>query len=184
MRYHATVVAILSVGLICAAPAPQDQAGKRAPKPPPSGDAADDPGAKEDLAKVQGTWAAEVRDRQGKPAGRIIKYIDGNREMVVEELADGKIASAHRVQFRVTRQGPVRLFTFFNGEVTEGPRTGQKMGSFTYIYKVDNERFTEVMGMLIGQERQAPTARVYKRVENPEPPAPPPTATPDEPDPK
>ena len=125
--------------------------------------------AKEDLKKVQGTWSADVRDpRTGKPLGRIVKYIKGNKEMVVQESADGKIVEAHRVDFEVNRLGAVRLFTYYNAEITEGPQKGQTMPPYTYIYKVDEQFFTEVMGMLAGQEKQAPSARVYKRVENAE----------------
>ena len=32
-----------------------------------------DPGVQEDLARIQGTFAHEVRDRQGKSLGRIVK---------------------------------------------------------------------------------------------------------------
>jgi hypothetical protein len=67
------------------------------------------------------------------------------------------------VDFEVGRSGGVRLYTFYNGEVTDGPQKGQKLGPYTYIYRVDKETFTEVMGFIAGQEKQAPALRTYKR---------------------
>jgi len=168
MSKHVAFVCLL-VAFTVAVAAADEPAKGLTPEPSLNGKAADEANAKQDLAKVQGTWAADVRDpRSGKPLGRIVKYIKGNREMVVQESADGKIIEAHRVDFEVGRLGAVRLFTYYNAEITDGPQKGQKMPPYTYIYKVDDQTFTEVMGMLVGQEKQTPSARQYKRVENAE----------------
>jgi len=124
-----------------------------------------DEGAKRDLAMVQGTWEHEVRDRQGKVLGRIVKHIQGNKEMVIHERADGKVTHAHRVEFQVLRANGVRVFRFFNGEVMEGPNKGQKMGDpASYVYRVTEDAFTEISGFIVGQEEQPITARLYKRL--------------------
>jgi hypothetical protein len=162
-------VAVCLAALSAAPASAQDPTTGLVPEPSLNGKAADEANAKLDLAKVQGTWAAEGRDpRTGKFLGRIVKYIKGNKEMVVQEGPDGQVVNAHRVEFQVSRLGAVRLFTYFNAEITDGPQKGQKMPPYTYIYKVDDQTFTEVMGMLVGQEKQTPSARQYKRVENAE----------------
>src|SRR5688500_8928818 len=69
--------------------------------------------AKDDLAKIQGTWEHEVRDPQGRRLGRVVKHIQGNREMVVHERADGQVTHAHRVDFDVGRFGSVKVFRYF-----------------------------------------------------------------------
>jgi hypothetical protein len=168
IRFAALCLAALFAKLASA----QDPTTGLTPEPSLNGKAADEANARQDLAKVQGTWAAEGRDpRTGKSLGRIVKYIKGNKEMVVQEGPDGQLVNSHRVEFQVGRLGAVRLFTYFNGEITDGPQKGQKMPPYTYIYRVDDQTFTEVMGMLVGQEKQTPSARQYKRVENAEPPA-------------
>ena len=167
MSKHVAFVCLLLA--LTASAAADDPTKGLTPEPSLNGKAADEANARQDLAKVQGTWAAEGRDpRTGKFLGRIVKYIKGNKEMVVQEGPDGQLVNAHRVDFQVSRLGAVRLFTYYNGEITDGPQKGQKMPPYTYIYRVDDKTFTEVMGMLVGQERQTPSARQYKRVEDAE----------------
>jgi hypothetical protein len=168
MSNHLAFACLLFAFTVAAAAADEPPKGL-VPAPEINGKAADEANAKKDLAKVQGTWVAEGRDpRTGKFLGRIVKYIKGNKEMVVQEGPDGQVVNAHRVDFEVSRLGAVRLFTYYNAEITDGPQKGQKMPPYTYIYRVDDKAFTEVMGMLVGQERQTPSARQYKRVEDPE----------------
>ena len=80
---------------------------EKAPAPGPSAQRRPTPAevAKADLAKVQGTWEHEVRDPQGKRLGRVVKHIQGNKEMVVHERADGQVTHAHRVDIEVGRFG-------------------------------------------------------------------------------
>ena len=157
------VASLLPAGLVSA----QDPTKGLNPEPSLNGKAADEANATKDLTKVQGTWVAEGRDpRTGKVLGRVVKYIKGNKEMVVTEGPGGQVVEAHRVDFEVGRLGAVRLFTYYNGEVTDGPQKGQKMPPYTYIYRVDDKAFTKVMGMLVGQERQTPSARQYRRVDD------------------
>jgi hypothetical protein len=129
-----------------------------------------DPGVKEDLAKLQGTFAHEVRDRQGKSLGRIVKYIKGEREMVVHERADGEVTHAHRADIEIARARNVRLFRFYNAEVIEGPKKGQKFGPGAFVYRIDDDAFTEAMGFFVGQEKSAPVIRVYMRIKDAPPP--------------
>jgi hypothetical protein len=159
-----------------AAKKPAAQAKPSAPK-----QGADD-AAKRDLAMLQGTWEHEVRDRQGKVVGRMVKYIQGNKEMVIHERADGKVVHAHRVDFEPLRAHGFRVFRYGNAEILEGPNKGQKMNPGAYVYRVTEEAFTEVNGFMVGQEEQAISARVYKRVKDqPEPREPRDPAEPEEP---
>jgi len=127
--------------------------------------------AKEDLAKVQGTWEHEVRDPQGKRLGRIVKHIQSTKEMIVHERADGQVTHAHRADFEVGRFGPVEVFRWFKGEAIEGRQKGQKGAQGAYVYRVDDKTFTAAMSFLVGQENQPATLRVYTKVKAAEAPA-------------
>jgi len=140
-------------------------AGEPAPQPAPPVKKLD-PGVKEDLAKIQGTFAHEVRDPKGKSLGRIVKYIKGEREMVVHERADGQVTHAHRADIEITRARNVRLLRFYNAEIIEGPKKGEKFGPGAYVYRVDDDTFTEAIGFFVGQEKSAPGVRVYTRIKD------------------
>lgn len=166
------LVALTVVTCLAAAAAAQEKkpdAGS-AGKPATQAKSPADDGAKRDLAMVQGTWEHEMRDRDGKVRGRLIKHVQGNKEMVIQEGAEGKVTAAWRADFEVFRAHGVRLFRFRDLEVLEGPNKGRKMsGPHVYVYRITEDAFTEVMGFMIGQEEQAISARVYKRVkEQPE----------------
>jgi hypothetical protein len=57
------------------------------------------------------------------------------------------------------------VFTYFNMEVTEGDGKGTKSNDpVSYVYRVDEDNFFEVMGLLPGQEQQAVTVFRWKRL--------------------
>ena len=159
-----TCALLLTLSIAASAIAQEKAAAPQAPKRPAAAAKAMDEGAKRDLAMLQGTWEHEVRDRQGKVLGRIVKHIQGTKEMVIHERPDGKVAHAHRVDIEVLRAHDVRVFRFTNGEILEGPNKGQKMEGSAYVYRITEDTFTEVFGFIVGQEQQQITARVYKRV--------------------
>jgi hypothetical protein len=171
MPTRLSVVAVLWLALLPATSRAADDAAAAPPDVGVDARAKDNAGAKEDLAKVQGIWASEVRDRQGKLVGRVVKYIKGNKEMVVQERADGQLTGSHRVEFEVSRVEGIRLYRFFNGEVTDGAQKGQKMGPYTYVYRVDDDTFTEVFGFSVGEEKRAPVLHIYKRIKDADAPA-------------
>lgn len=160
-------VGCLGAALVAAAPADKPPATRPTTAPTRHVPSAAE---KEDFAKIQGTWECELRDEQGKVRGRIIKYIQGDKEMVVHQDVGGKVVHAHRVQFELRRSNGVRLFGFYNAEIIDGPQKGQKMANGAYVYRVDDKTFTEAMNFFVGQESAAPYIRVYRKVKDADPP--------------
>ena len=114
------------------------------------------------LSQCQGTWIrSEV---QKGVSSRIVKVVDGNKE-TVSYYRDGKVTRVHQVDFEVATVANVNIFTFRNGLVTEGADKGQTFkGPFSYVFKIENDSWYEVMGMLKGQEGD-PNVTQYVRKE-------------------
>ena len=63
----------------------------------------------------------------------------------------------------------MRIFTFFNFEITDGPRKGYKMpegSSFSYIYTVADDQWVEARGFLVDQRDGKPRLVVWTRVKD------------------
>ena len=64
-----------------------------------------------------------------------------------------QVVRSVEVEFRLERQGPVKIFTFYNQEITAGPEKGTKVeGSRSYIYRLTDDTFDEVWGFLPDQD--------------------------------
>ncbi len=120
---------------------------------------------KDDLKSVQGQWTRKVLDRKGKQIGTVIKVIRGKKERVTHLDADGKVQQAHAVEIDLRRSGAVRVFTYSKFEFIKGPDEGKKLkGRGGYIYKVEGNRFLEVHGLLISQEKEPTRVLVWEKV--------------------
>jgi hypothetical protein len=120
------------------------------------------PAADQDLALVQGIWTNTYRT--GGSTIRAVRRIEGNRETLTRYAGD-RVVSAASVAFRLERRKDVKIFTFFNLEVTEGPQKGHKDPTEqSYLYHVDHDSFTEVWGLIEG-DLHAPEMIVWRRAE-------------------
>lgn len=120
------------------------------------------PAEDKELEKVQGKWERTVTTADGTPI-RVVKEITGNSETVTYFGPNGKVLQAHRVEFKLETSGKVKIFTYFNGIVTAGPRKGsQKKDPTSYVYRVEDDMFFEVMGILVGS-KEKPEIIVWKR---------------------
>jgi hypothetical protein len=111
----------------------------------------DDGAAREDdLVRVQGKWERTMKDEDGRML-RIVKEHKGNQTTVTAFDESGQVVRAHTSLFRLQRREGVRIFTFSNMKVTEGPNKGaESREERSYIYKVEADTFAEVQGFLIG----------------------------------
>jgi len=131
----------------------------------------------QDLKLLQGKWEMlHVLDEAGEPKLRSVKDIEGNRETLRRyDVKTGKLLREHTVEFALARSGEVRVFTFY--AVGGDPKQGQ-----SFVYKVDNEYFYDVPGLLQGDTyrnyQETPTVWRWKKVkatpdlEKPKPPKP------------
>jgi len=65
-----------------------------------------------------------ARSRRG--LRRAVKEIKGNKETVTFYGEDNKLLRRHTVDFRLKKNGDIRVFTYFNMEVTEGMEGNQE----------------------------------------------------------
>jgi len=116
-----------------------------------------------DLEQLQGTWEL-VRQVQGRTL-RSVKVITGHKTTLTRHDQQGTAYWAHTSQFKIAISGRVRIFTFFNLDVTAGPSKGQRVEySTSFIYRVDSHSLIEGHGLMIGQNDGEPRLVVWKRV--------------------
>jgi hypothetical protein len=122
----------------------------------------------DDMAKVQGKWersGSSISRSDPKGTHHVGKEIRGSEETITYYAQDDLVLGAHRVEFKLEKNGPVGLFTYFNLEITAGQNKGSKEPRpNSYIYRVDNNTFAEVWGFLPGQEQRTPELMVWTRV--------------------
>jgi len=124
------------------------------------------PSSGSELNPLQGQWERELTPEDLK-AGlrRAVKEIKGNKETVTFYGEDNKLLRRHTVDFKLEKNGDIRVFTNFNMEVTIGDGKGTKRNDpVSYVYRVYEDRFFEVTGLLPGQEQQAVTVFQWKRL--------------------
>ena len=96
-----------------------------------------------DLKLLQGSWEL-VTQTEGlnAPTMRSVKTIEGNRETVKRyRLPSGEQATEQTVEFKLSKNGDVRVFTFFPVGVTAAEGK-------SYVYRVDHDSFYDVPGLL------------------------------------
>jgi hypothetical protein len=118
----------------------------------------------QDLRALQGKWEQQASPGQKT---RVVKEVSGNRETLTT-YEEGRVVYAHAVEFRLEREGGVRVFTFFNREVTAGPSKGQKFPEpSSYIYRVRGDIWDECWGFLPGHEDRDVLVKKWKRQREP-----------------
>lgn len=117
-----------------------------------------------ELKRVVGRYERLVRNAAGTKF-RVVKEELPEGQSIVTTYDDvGNVVVSHTSTFKVEKRGPVRVFSFFNLEVTAGPQKGHtEPATNSYIYRVDDNSFTEVWGMLEG-DPNPPQFVVWKRI--------------------
>jgi len=116
-----------------------------------------------DLKLLQGSWElVHGNEGKGRPTTRSVKTIVGNKETLRRySVSTGKLGHEHSVEFKLTRSGGVRVMTFYR--VGGSPEQG-----LSYVYKVDEDNFWDIPGLLQGgvyrNYQNNPTIWHWKRV--------------------
>ena len=118
----------------------------------------------DELDAVQGKWVRTLEGEEAVNAERAVKEIKGNKETITYYRKDGELFSQWTVDFKLEKTAKVRLFTWQNLVGTNGQGKGRLVkGPVSYIYRVTDDTFVEIQGLLIGQSTK-PAMRVWKRV--------------------
>ena len=109
----------------------------------------------EEYAQVEGTWEL-VQDTDEARERRRVKTHQAGKTTVTVYDADGKIVGQHKSEYKLKKSGMARIFVFFKIVPATGPSKGREFpGPFYYAYNVQDNRFIEVYGVLMGDERSA-----------------------------
>ncbi len=115
-----------------------------------------------ELTAIMGKWEREVKTNGG--IVRIVKEHDKDSTTVTVYDPQGTVLTAKVSKFRLETKGKVRIFTFYDNLIIAGPRKGQaNKQPKSYIYRVLDDKFFEVQGMLI-DEAEDPGVLVWRRV--------------------
>jgi hypothetical protein len=125
-------------------------------------------GTQQDLAALQGRWdqLPDEPGGSGSPRQLVIKEVSGNTETVTTYGPDGRVLQAQTAQFRLSRSGPVRVYSVQDPKVTQGPSEGNSQASprrLAYVYRVHGHEFDEVWGLLPGQEEREVVVKRWRR---------------------
>lgn len=118
----------------------------------------------DDLADLQGTW--EMVQKQNGVEHRVIKTIQDGTE-TVQVFLNGALTQKHVVEISVETFGPVKVFQWKNGQITEGPNKGKQLPDGRCIYRLEDKTWIAVHGLL-KDDKKAVMIEVFKRP----PPAP------------
>ena len=121
----------------------------------------------DDLKIIQGMWEREEPSGTQASYKRATKEIRGNKETVSYYDAENRLVRRHNVDFTVSRMGDVKIFTYTQMEITEGPQKGTKNpGPVSYVYWANDKFFREVWGFLPGQEAPPVVLYIWKRADD------------------
>jgi hypothetical protein len=114
-----------------------------------------DPGEslRKDAEAMQGTCerVGTTDDSVLGKAKRAMKEIKGDKETVTWYADDGKVIRSHRVTFKLSASGKVRIFTWSDMEILDGPNKGRKFtATGSYIYRLEKGELYETNGFLQG----------------------------------
>jgi hypothetical protein len=78
----------------------------------------------------------------------------------------GNIVEAHTAEYKLEKRGPVRVFSFFNLTMIAGVNKGHTQpGTSSFIYRVDDNNFVEVWGLLEG-DTGPPRMLIWRRLKD------------------
>jgi len=116
----------------------------------------------DEMKRLEGRYERTYANQAGTWF-RVTKDIAGDQETVTHYDDVGNVVVANTATIKVEKRGPVRVFSFFNVVVTAGPDKGeQHFQTVSYIYRVNDESFVEVWGMLEG-DPNPPQIMSWKR---------------------
>ncbi len=119
--------------------------------------------SEEEYAQVEGTWELAQDADEARRRRRVKTHQAGKTTVTVYD-ADGNIVGQHNSEYKLKKSGMARIFVFFKIVPATGPSKGHEFpGPFYYAYNVQDNRFIEVYGLLVGDDR-SPRLLLWNRV--------------------
>ena len=116
---------------------------------------------KEDLRKFEGQWETTYKTQDRTI--RSVQVIRGKKSTVTRFDENGAVSDAHTAEFVLTISGRIKVFTYFNLEVTAGPLKGSRfLERRSFVYRLEDDWFLEAYGLLIDQ-REHPSILTWRR---------------------
>jgi len=167
-RWTWPVMFLGAAGLLSWAAEPESS--EKEPSPPAAARDEDeskkvDDELQKDLERLQGTWQRVSIDADGNVQPRQLKVIKGNQETLTNYDSSGDVSRRHTVEFKLERSGDVKIFTFAAPGRLDDPKA-----AISYIYKLDEDVFYDVPGLLTSNRRQysnQPAIYEWTRVRRP-----------------
>ena len=118
-----------------------------------------------EVSQLQGTWEQQPEEGPAaSPRQRVVKELNGDAETVTTYAADGKVMHAQTARFRLSRRGDVPVYTFYDRRITAGPEQGRADAApRSFVYRLRNDEFSEVWGLLPGQEDREVVVKRWRR---------------------
>jgi len=157
---HKAILGLALIGLAALAPAARGQEKKE------PADA-----IKKDTGALQGKWE-RVMTTETSPLGkakRAVKEFKGDQETVTWYDDKGGVIRSHRVTFKLSEMGNVRVYTFSDMQLldADGKENGPKTkASNSTIYRLEGDKLVEAGGFIQGDafRRSAPYFAEWKKV--------------------
>src|SRR5438067_1297468 len=122
---------------------------------------------KKDAELLQGKWERVMTtdtSALGK-AKRAVKEFKGDKETVTWYNDKDEVIRSHRVTFKLSECGKLRIYNYTDMEILDGPGKGQKVDlNNSYIYRVGEDSLVETAGFFQDELPLCSFAR-WKKIE-------------------
>ena len=97
-----------------------------------------------------------------------IKVHTGNRTVLTTYDPNRVPIYSHRSEYKIDESKNTYVFRFWNKTILSGPNAGANIkGESAYLFRIENDRFIEVHGMMKGDSGK-PSLKIWERLkENP-----------------
>jgi len=103
-----------------------------------------------DVARMQGAW--QMTAMQNGVAFRIVKVV-ADQTTTVSVYRGDELVQQHKSEFELQFTGDVRIFHYKNSVMTAGPDKGKPRPGGRYIYRLEDDKWIGVFGLLEGDTR-------------------------------
>jgi hypothetical protein len=94
---------------------------------------------------LQGKWEHTFKEGEPNAGIRKVIEIENDKQTVTWYLPDGEVFAVNVVDFKLEMKGKLRIFSWFNGKIVEGPYKGRPFQDGSCVYTLGVDEWTEVL---------------------------------------